>query len=380
MTSLHIPKLDILNFRGLKSLQLSNLGQVTLLIGENKIGKTTVLEAIQFFISRGDRVVIDRLLIDRRELIYGTDMEGSEIIYPDLSALFYESLSKDNKSSYPKIVIDAGRKKDKIFAEITNAEDDIPNDLLLVSNNNIKAIEIRCGTRKRQIAMGRIKNKKPIFSEVPIGYRKNDSWPEEIPHQLITPSVLDFEIASRLWNDVVFTPKEEFVKDTLRLVLGEELEGISTKWADSNDIMGLGYRYIPQSRKANSFIVKLKNLEHPIPLNRLGDGAQHLLGISLGLANSENGILLIDEIENGMHYSLQYDLWKMLFGAAKLGNVQIVAATHSWDCIAGFAKVAKESDEEGALIRIERYGDEIEAVHYSEQELVTIAEQRIEVR
>ena len=118
----------------------------------------------------------------------------------------------------------------------------------------------------------------------------------------------------------------------------------------------------------------------PIPLKRLGDGANRLLTIALALANCRNGILLIDEVENGIHYSVQPALWRMIFGAADAANVQVVAATHSWDCIAGFATVAVETPAVGNMFRLERFEEELHAIHYTEENLAVAARQRTEVR
>ena len=62
-------------------------------------------------------------------------------------------------------------------------------------------------------------------------------------------------------------------------------------------------------------------------------------------------------------------------------NIQVLATTHGWDCVAGFAQAATDSTEvEGTLVRLETKGNETRAVEYSEEELRAVAEQRIEVR
>ena len=104
------------------------------------------------------------------------------------------------------------------------------------------------------------------------------------------------------------------------------------------------------------------------------------MGIAAALVNCRNGILLIDEVENGIHHSIQPELWRMVFRAAEESNVQVVAATHSWDCIAGFATAAGETPEVGTLIRLDGVGDELHAVQYSEKDLEVAAQQVIEVR
>ena len=118
-----------------------------------------------------------------------------------------------------------------------------------------------------------------------------------------------------------------------------------------------------------------------MPLRSLGDGAVRLFGVALALANSQGGFLLIDEAENGIHYSIQRDFWRMVLLTAQENNVQVFATTHSWDCVAGFAQAAVEAEGvEGALVRLDSDGENIRAVEYSERQLHVAAEQGIEVR
>ena len=128
-------------------------------------------------------------------------------------------------------------------------------------------------------------------------------------------------------------------------------------------------------------MVKVAGDDYPVPLKSLGDGATRFFGIALALANSRNGFLVIDEVENGVHHSKQLELWKMVLQTAYINNTQVFAATHSWDCMRGFAQAATElEDVDGVLVRIERHGNKTRAIEYSEEELRVAAEQGIEVR
>src|SRR5438045_2113512 len=86
------------------------------------------------------------------------------------------------------------------------------------------------------------------------------------------------------------------------------------------------------------------------PLYSLGNGMLRTLGISLALVSVKDGILLIDEFENGLYYSVQPDLWQLIFQVARCLNVQVFATTHSWDCIEAFQKAASiDKQAEGIL-------------------------------
>lgn len=70
-----------------------------------------------------------------------------------------------------------------------------------------------------------------------------------------------------------------------------------------------------------------------LPVDHLGSGFVRLLRISLSMYRSRYGILLADELENGIHYSALQDVWKQIRRRMEAWNVQIVATTHSDDCI-----------------------------------------------
>ena len=128
-------------------------------------------------------------------------------------------------------------------------------------------------------------------------------------------------------------------------------------------------------------MVRLTGYDRPVPLKSLGDGAVRLFGIALATANSRGGLLLIDEAENGIHHTVQYEFWKLVLRMAHANDVQVLATTHSWDCVRGFAYAAAESEDgEGMLVRLDRDDRGLRAVEYSKEGLLAAAEQGIEVR
>ena len=105
-----------------------------------------------------------------------------------------------------------------------------------------------------------------------------------------------------------------------------------------------------------------------------------MLSIMLSLINAAGGILLVDEFENGLHYSVQPDAWRMVFKLVRDLDVQVFTTTHSRDAISSFQEVAAECEDLGVLIRLNRRGDDIIPVVYSEDELAIANRHAIEVR
>ncbi len=96
-----------------------------------------------------------------------------------------------------------------------------------------------------------------------------------------------------------------------------------------------------------------------------------------------NGIVLIDEIENGLRYSSQEILWKAVFAAAKEFNVQIFATTHSIECVRAFSSSYSQQEkdkDEIKLFRIEKNDDNFKVVSYDHGILEASLERNWEVR
>ena len=107
-----------------------------------------------------------------------------------------------------------------------------------------------------------------------------------------------------------------------------------------------------------------------------GDGVQFL-----GRDRRQDGVLLIDEIDTGLHWTVMEDLWRLVVGAARDGNVQVFATTHSYDCIRGLASLLEREPglaEEVSLQKLERRLDE--AVAFGGERLPRAVAHDIELR
>jgi AAA15 family ATPase/GTPase len=90
-------------------------------------------------------------------------------------------------------------------------------------------------------------------------------------------------------------------------------------------------------------------------LNEFGDGLSKFIYFIMHLLSQKNSIILIDEIENGIHYTNLDKLWEIILTISKQQNVQVFATTHSKECIESYARVAKKlEDEEIAFIELGR--------------------------
>jgi len=80
----------------------------------------------------------------------------------------------------------------------------------------------------------------------------------------------------------------------------------------------------------------------------LGDGVKHLISIVTSLYKCEDGYLFIDEIDNGIHYTMLDQIWKVILEVSTKLNVQVFSTTHSKECIESFNRVQKEIKKQEA--------------------------------
>jgi len=92
-----------------------------------------------------------------------------------------------------------------------------------------------------------------------------------------------------------------------------------------------------------------------LEITEFGDGVRHLISIVTSLYASENGYLFIDEMDNGIHFSLLDELWKNILVLSKKLNVQVFATTHSKECIESFNRAQQAlNDQESFYFEMAR--------------------------
>jgi len=118
-----------------------------------------------------------------------------------------------------------------------------------------------------------------------------------------------------------------------------------------------------------------------IPLQVMGDGIVRLLDILLAINQAKFGFVLIDEIENGFHYSIQESVWKAISHAAIENDSQVFATTHSLECVINAHETFKNNiDSPFSVHRIDRIKDKIKVVNFDRDTLESAIDNRFEIR
>ncbi len=104
--------------------------------------------------------------------------------------------------------------------------------------------------------------------------------------------------------------------------------------------------------------IKKKGNSKYLPISFFGDAMQKVLrylSVIFTNANFSKSYLLIDEIENGIHYTAQKEVWQMLFKLCQHFDIQLFATTHSREMITAFEEVCEEFEGEGAYFEMARH-------------------------
>ena len=375
--NLHLPSLVIKNFRGIDELTIPRLGRVTLLTGKNGVGKTTVLDAVRIYAARAGARMLSDVLLSKDEFVNAMDINGQAIDTPDWQALFNGGWNSHCGSITIGTISDPGEleiRADALEPNEVNQLIDQRTDLW--TSEPIYGLRVTFLGAKYTMPASYVEySGSPTTRHRvrPAAARMNEGQrpPNDILSFKLGPHVPDTSEMELYLNDVLLTPDEQYALDALNLVAEQTVDRVA--------VLGSGTR---RDNAANQRVMaRFVDGDAPVPLRSLGDGAVRIFVSALALASSRGGILLIDEAENGIHHSVQAKFWNMVLQTAQRNNVQVIATTHSWDCVEGFAQAANElEDIEGLLVRIERVPVGLRAITYDESRLASVTKYDIEVR
>ena len=362
-TPLHLDSLVVSGFRGIPHLEIPRLGRVTLLAGQNGVGKTAALEAVRVYAARGRYDVLAAVLESHAELQRATSFEGYAAQLPDWHGLFH---GRDLWAE-PGIRIgpcDVNRQLTMKTVWVDAAPTDAPA-IPQFPRSEILALAVMYQGQHWKVPLG--------YRELNLPGRRfqpESEIPPAIGCHLLGPGLPDDLKLARLWDDAVITGQQSFVADALNLILDAPVEWIAVVGDTA-----------PNGASGRRVMVQIAGAAAPVPLQSLGDGATRLFGVALALVNSRNGLLLVDEVDNGIHHTLQQRFWKLTLRAAEQFQVQVLATTHSWDCVVGFARAMQDLEyADGVYMRLEKHNHKMRAVVYPNDSLMSAAKYGIETR
>jgi hypothetical protein len=352
-----IASLRVAGFKLFRDTTLPKLGNLNLFVGENNSGKSCLLEAINLYGGHAPVWDLVQTAAGRSEeglrawdAVELTE-EGTSLLHPVFD-LFYRGGQAPTREFIIEKVGDASPLRVRCLPHRTARDEQgfiryVP--LTEEEPTPPEGTEIALAVLRGDRQVGLLTRRRlPMM-------RSRAAVSEKVPNEdasvvaLLPANGFSNAKAASMWDALVQGPGQELVLDWLRMLDPriEDLAYISGRW-DARSRMAL-LKFRGQGR---------------IPLRSMGDGLTKLFHIAIAVASASKGILLIDEFENGLHWSVQERLWIAVARASYEFGVQVFSTTHSRDCIEGFTSAVRAGDPDNAAVyRLERKGDDVLATN-----------------
>ncbi|MDE0206330.1 MAG: AAA family ATPase [Candidatus Tectomicrobia bacterium] len=363
-------RLQLNGYRGFESYGINDLARVNLLVGKNNSGKTSVLEAINLLTDSSSLRALARFATQRRQQKYWffedqRDQRNVEIL--DVSPVFFGHRMKPNTQ------FTVASNRNELSME-TVAINRMENDKYY-SDPEIQEVARKIGETAfmgLKITGNWLNLVHPVFLVTESGsliysnqLRQYTQWETEYRSRFLsTIPMSPFDIRN-IWEKVIRERRETYLADALRTL------------EPDIDLIHL----LPGNWSVDNVLVDRKSGGPRIGIGSFGEGMRRLLDLALALIDSANGVLLIDEIDTGLHWTVMEDLWRFVINAARRSNVQVFATTHSYDCLKGLASVLENDVDLASDVSLQKIERALpQAVSLPGEKIPVAIEREIEVR
>ena len=349
------------NFRCFRDLRLDSLARVNLIAGQNNVGKTALLEGIFLSLGPNNPELSIRINVWRGFQRFGPHAEDV------WDSLFFDLDTDDTI----EIVAEDVQASKSVF-RMSLAEPETAQLIGPESENGGTGVSTTSLPDTRQLKLEyQVGQEQPAVSWATPAVEGRERRIRGKSAQIaqLTPGVFistlnpDPQENADRFSELARTKRQNEMVNVLR-ILEPRLQSLEV-----------------QSVSRMPIIFGDVGLSELLPLPMMGQGIVRLLSIMLAINTTTTGVVLIDEIENGLHYSVMAKVWAAIAQAARAADVQIFATTHSWECITAAHEAFSSSETyDFRLHRLDRVGEDIQAVTLDQEMLDTAIKAGLEVR
>ena len=320
-----IRSIDVRNFRCFRQLSIPDLGRLNVIVGDNGAGKTALLESI--FLPLATSTEIGMRLRQQRGLDGAFQGTASHIESALWGGFFYNHdmkksilLTLEGDGVESRSLEIAKSDSEGIFSEI--AGDISSRDASVVFN--------------WRDSSGNLKTARPMVSDGKFSFPGTGESLQNFYYYAANTTIGSVEVASKFSELSQAGLHERFI----RLFQSEYswIEGLNVEVYGGSPVLFAA--------------IKGQKVKQPLP--NVSSGINRAVAFMLAIASSENGIVMIDEIENGIHYSHLGGIWRSLLSFIREYNCQLVVSTHSQECLWALAKAAGSNLDDIRLWQLDR--------------------------
>ena len=369
---------EVENFRSLKHLKLEKLARVNLLVGKNNSGKTSVLEGLYSIANIRNQYWVQTIESTRH---LNTDRSDFRHLFYNLDIANHISLSSTYCGELPEALVPVATLQATL--ELVDRHTFIPRELAYYERRP-KMPKNPHAPDSLLVNFQTPESIKPIRFELRRALKQEymEIYPEDDESRTYLENGPAFIAGPRNMVRLLNTTNSYYW-------LNDELEGLKVNKQEVQVLKvlrSLDARIERIELSPSRQIYLDLGLNTLLPLNLMGDGIQRLLSILAAMASNAGGIVLIDELDNGLHYSALRILWKGILQAARDYNVQVIATTHSAEALRHLTWVLDEEenasyrDDVAAYTLIRAKDDTVRSFRYDASQLNFAMEHDIEVR
>ena len=357
-----LSNLEIENFRGIQKLSIKDMRRLVLLSGKNNVGKSSVLEAIFLMMDHLSPESFNRMNSFRGLSI---QTNGVGLWEP----LFYQQ-NPDNA-----IKIKAARGQETLTLIYNKDDSFIPAQNANLPKNVAGSFQT---SAKRNYTLRFEFKAEGSFDYTELGHftTSEDGILREIADDNNgEKQLMQLTYTSFINNNFVRTDRtilDRMGKAEINGEKGKLVEFLQRIDPTIKDIVTLSVYGSPQ--------LYINTNGKLLPVQFSGDGINKLLSIVLAIMDARDGLLLIDEIDTGFHYSMYEDLWRIVADVSRDYNCQVIATTHSYENIKGAIEGVKDYPEDFTYYRLGNAKEELKAYRFSYDLLKSALRSDMEVR
>lgn len=372
MENNHLTYFKIENFKKFESLEVNDIGQFNLIVGDNNVGKTCLLEALLFDEDSQQLLNNFYLALTKRGLKFQIEKITREINGVSTTETNYPKENYFKEYIFGGFDDENGAKLDGVKFKFENNE----------FERKIIELKINDKDNVRKFINGSEFDKNIPFEDYIKQFIRFDiNYIPQVETYWIynyNLNILNFPLIS--FNDTPLEEETIEIYETLKTKQEKEILLNALKVVNDK-IVGIDFRRNFNDLKS-VFLISYDDKDEYFPLNTLGDGFKRIFYIILKALSLKGKRILIDEIEIGIHHSKMKDFWVNIMKVCKELDIQLFATTHSQECIEAYLEASKEIGEKDIrLIRLQENKDKsIKAICLKEEYIEYMVESNTEER